>query len=253
MTFEKWQGATQPKIAGTWNLHTLLPKDLDFFILLSSVVSVIGNTGQANYAAGNSYLDALAHYRKMHGLAATSINVGLVSDASHFTEDSSVEDFLEKYRHLAAVQVTESELNIVLETAMRGKTADNVPVPTQIIAGMSGDLQREGSVTSLWPKDRKFDHRAELGSDSGADGNKNELKKALTGATTAKDAAKAVEDALKANLAAAMTALAEDIDADKPLHAFGSKCFIFILPFHRPLPRLLVFLLQKKFMLLDLY
>jgi hypothetical protein len=227
MTFDKWQAATQPKISGTWNLHSNFPRDLDFFIILSSVVSVIGNVGQANYSAGNSYQDALAHFRRSQGLAAVSLNVGLVSDATaHFNEDFTIEDFLAAYSHLIAVQVTDEELNIVITAAMRGTTADGVPVPAQLIAGIAGDLQREGSVTSLWPQDRKFDHRIQESMNSGDVGNEKKLKDAVRNATTITDAAKAVEDALKANLAAAMSSVPEDIDGDKPLHALGSKLYL---------------------------
>ncbi|KAL2881167.1 hypothetical protein SGCOL_003457 [Colletotrichum sp. CLE4] len=42
-----------PKRAGSWNLHQLLPKDMDFFVLLSPFCGIMGNRGQSNYAAGN--------------------------------------------------------------------------------------------------------------------------------------------------------------------------------------------------------
>ncbi|OMP79225.1 type I polyketide synthase [[Flexibacter] sp. ATCC 35208] len=62
------------KVQGAWNIHRL-SKDwqLDFFVLFSSTVSLLGNTGQSNYAAANSFLNALACYRRERQLPCTSI------------------------------------------------------------------------------------------------------------------------------------------------------------------------------------
>ena len=66
-----------PKTHGSWNLHTLTGgRELDFWVVFSSVSALLGNPGQAAYAAGNAYADAVAQHRRMQGLPALSINWG---------------------------------------------------------------------------------------------------------------------------------------------------------------------------------
>jgi acyl transferase domain-containing protein len=66
-----------PKIGGAWQLHTqTLKEHLEFFVLFSAGAALLGSRGQGNYAAGNAFLDGLAHYRRLQGLPAISINWG---------------------------------------------------------------------------------------------------------------------------------------------------------------------------------
>ena len=76
-TWAHFTDVMKPKISGTWYLHELTQgRDLDFFVMYSSVASIFGSAGQGNYAAANSFLDAFAHYRRAKGLPALSVNWG---------------------------------------------------------------------------------------------------------------------------------------------------------------------------------
>lgn len=74
------------KVYGSFLLHKYLQDEpLDYFILFSSVATLVTTSGQTNYAAGNAFLDALAQYRRMQGLPALSINwgpwaIGMIKD-----------------------------------------------------------------------------------------------------------------------------------------------------------------------------
>lgn len=81
MSADGFHAAMAPKTIGSWNLHELLPADLDFFILLSSFCGIIGNPGQCNYAAGNTFEDALARHRASKGQRAVSVDLALIAEA----------------------------------------------------------------------------------------------------------------------------------------------------------------------------
>ncbi len=76
-SWENFATVMAPKVAGAWHLHQLT-KDtpLDFFVLFSSVVSVLGFKGQSNYAAANAFLDSFAHWRSAMGMKTLSLNWG---------------------------------------------------------------------------------------------------------------------------------------------------------------------------------
>lgn len=80
MTDHSIDRVLSPKVVGCLNLHLLSAKcDLDYFVLFSSISSLLGNPGQGNYAAANAFLDSFCHYRRGLGLPALTINWGALN------------------------------------------------------------------------------------------------------------------------------------------------------------------------------
>ena len=234
MTHAKWSRAFLPKTLGSRNLLAQLsPADAPFFILLSSITGIIGNTAQANYASGNTFEDALAQYARSHlSIAATSIDVGLVADSSHFTATGGfgeLENYLHKYQHgWAGLQTSQEELRVVLKAVMRGSTADGQKVPAQLVLGLGDRLVREPG-SAGFERDRKFELRmvSPEGNAAGGEGQENGVSvgERLGTATTIGEAAMAVEDNLKGHIAVDTGIDFDEVDGQKPLPEFGGAFF----------------------------
>ncbi|GJD00653.1 PKSN polyketide synthase for alternapyrone biosynthesis protein [Colletotrichum higginsianum] len=224
MTYEQWQKSTRPKIQGTMNLHSHMPSNLDFFILLSSITCVIGNAAQSNYAAGNTFEDALAHFRRSQGLAATAIDVGLVTDSAHFTGDFDMNAYFQMYEHRwDGLQTTQPELDAVLRAAMAGRTADGQPVEPQIVLGL-GSSMPVGPSSALWTKDPKFSHRVNHLSSERSDAsiNAKSAKERMSQVGNLQDATQIVEGVLRGYAAQIMDINIEDVDVEKAFYDFGA-------------------------------
>ncbi|KAF2129725.1 ketoacyl-synt-domain-containing protein [Dothidotthia symphoricarpi CBS 119687] len=238
MTHDKWLRAFMPKTRGSRNLLSQLasydsfqddPAKKPFFILLSSITGVIGNTAQANYASGNTFGDALAHYAHTHlDIPATSIDVGLVSDSSHFTKSGEFGDlkgYLNRYSHgWNGLQTNLEELRVLLSALMR-RAHDGQTVPAQLVLGLGdGLVRRAGGVG--FEHDAKFELRVKR-DDGDASGEADRSGKGasvsakLAQSSSLVEATAVVEEDLKAQVAAAIGVAVLEVDAQRPLFDFG--------------------------------
>lgn len=99
MQIEEYHGAVACKVPGTWNLHNVAQEEgirLSFFTMLSSVSGVVGQKGQANYAAANAFLDSFAAYRQRLGLPAVSVDLGAIDDVGYMHEHNDLRVALDR-------------------------------------------------------------------------------------------------------------------------------------------------------------
>ncbi|KAI1128026.1 putative polyketide synthase [Nemania abortiva] len=87
-TYEDWGTITGPRVQGAWNLHELLPTNLDFFILLGSFIGDTGNTGQSIYAGTSSFYEAFAHYRSARGQYTVCVALPVVLDVGYVADNN---------------------------------------------------------------------------------------------------------------------------------------------------------------------
>ena len=101
----------QPKVAIAWNLYQLTKNlNLEFFVMYSSLASLLGPAGQSAYAAANSFLDTFAHFLLERGVPAISVNWGAVSDYGYVANHPKITALtLEKFE--VSASSAESMLN----------------------------------------------------------------------------------------------------------------------------------------------
>ena len=224
MNHDDYNAVVRPKVLGSWNLHhQSLSLDLDFFILLSSLTGIVGNTSQCNYAAGNTFEDALARHRTSLALPALSIDLGAVNSVGYVSETAGV---AERLKRTGTAILEEEELLRLIERGImipRQADVDACPLITGIPAGAGNTLD---STATFW-ENPIFSALKTAREASAVDGARSEkgagldLEARLREARSGSEATDLVAAAIVKKLAD-MFAIAEDsIEAERPLAWFG--------------------------------
>jgi NADPH:quinone reductase-like Zn-dependent oxidoreductase/NAD(P)-dependent dehydrogenase (short-subunit alcohol dehydrogenase family)/SAM-dependent methyltransferase len=221
MSHETWEPVIKAKIDGSINLHNLIPnqKDLDFFILLSSVAGIVGNTGQANYSAGCAFQDALARHRVSRGLRGTSLNLGMIQSAGYVSENPEVVKLLLKqgFQPVKLEHVLRLLKLVIVEPAIK-------PDDSQIAIGIHYDYNDSTNRTPpAFLRDPRFIHlvgRAAADSDANGGGTVG-IKELVRKSQSFDEALKLMTHALLEKLAGILGLAQEDISPTQRIMDFG--------------------------------
>ena len=149
MTHAEYQAVIHAKTTGTWNLHNVaqevLKQPLDFFTMLSSVTGVVGNKGQANYSAANTFLDAFASFRQSMGLRANSVDLGAIEDIGYLAKHAGA--FENRFDHGLWTPINEGMLRKIMSYSIFQQSSAplNASSSAQLITGMAYPLSVEAS------------------------------------------------------------------------------------------------------------
>lgn len=214
MSHGDWVAANTPKVQGAWNLHNSFHNhELDFFVLASSVVTVIEQPGQGNYSAANTFLEAFTQYRRSLSLPASVLNIAPIDDIGfvaenpfarsnmkaqgvYFLREPELLDFLELAIRLSpATATTTSHLSPVAisptdssnDVGHSGQLQHHRPWTStaQLVMGLrSDDNLNDSNTKTNWRRDRRmgFYHNARDATSTKKEGSSDGLAQFLAGA-----------------------------------------------------------------------
>jgi acyl carrier protein len=228
MSHTQWDRTVRSKVDASWNLHELLPAALDFFVMLSSISGVVGNAGQANYAAGCTFQDALASHRVRQGHKAVSIDLGVMRDVGVVAENEMINKRLQQ--SLGLRQVEQRELLATLDRYCDPSLALLSSEKSQVTMGVTTpvDFLKRGlevPETVQSPLFSFFSQARGSSGGSGAGGGDSAVAQ-FRRSNSARQRADIVVESLSQKLARALSVQPGDIEAAKPLHAFGVDSLI---------------------------
>ncbi|KAK3689258.1 putative polyketide synthase [Podospora appendiculata] len=154
MSFDQLLDVTRPKVDGSIFLDRIFRDvDLDFFVLTSSINTVIGNRGQANYAAANAFMCSLAAQRRKRGLRAAAVNGGAIIGAGYMEREARrAWDKIAQNNYM--MRLSEEDFVQSICECIDACRLDS-PYGPEISTGLN-DVPSDAPVPPFWSSDPKF-------------------------------------------------------------------------------------------------
>lgn len=225
MSFSDWNLSTLAKVQGSWNLHAALPSGMDFFVMLSSVCGIFGNGGQSNYAAGNTYQDALSEYRRGAGEKSTTLDLGIILAEGWLAENRAVMDRL--IRLGIFLLVNHADLFAMFDYYCNPALPLAATFQSQLVTGLElpANIQAAGSEipgamrNPLFAHMRQIDSRTQAVENAAAQG--SDLKSAFRAAASDDEARDVVAEALRVKLSRMLGIAYKDIEVGHRIESLG--------------------------------
>ncbi|KAL8420676.1 hypothetical protein RB594_003459 [Gaeumannomyces avenae] len=229
-TFENWQIVNNPRVDAAWYLDELLPKDMDFFIGLSSFLGDTGNAGQAIYAGTAVFYHEFAKYRSARGQHTVSIALPVVLDVG-YVADNNLTDSL---RNTIGATLTIQDIRALVKGAIAGPASRGMAFyPSHKAVAFSmyldGARVRDGgpwkyfhpTLATEWLKDERR-RRAKGGAAGAAGGVGGGAEAYLSGSwATAEDPLTGLTEALVSKVSAMTMMDRSEVSPDTRLAAFS--------------------------------
>lgn len=247
MAVDEWQTSVMVKVWGSKNLWQVLAEDgaattpLDFFIMLSSAASILGNADQSNYAAENAFQDAYARQLASQGHPAVSINVPVLSDVGFVSERpelmhhlrsagwscmsfrelmAALEYYCFQYgRHLSPPSLVPQERILRAQVAPRLWLPPSSAASGHILSGWNKDPYLQP--LKLWQYSEAHQNRQRDDARLNSAAQVSSTKDRLAASATLMEAQGLVLETFLSKLSRILSMAEVELSPAKPLHAYG--------------------------------
>ncbi|KAJ6133992.1 phenolpthiocerol synthesis polyketide synthase ppsB [Penicillium sp. IBT 18751x] len=228
ISYTDWTQPMRPKIQGTLNLHNYFSHahPLDFFIICSSISGIFGYPGQTQYAAANTFQDALARHRRSQGLKGVAVDLGIMRDVGILAEQGTTGKLADWE---AILGIREKPFHALMKSLINSEwKGDSYPAQVCTGLGTADVMARFGLDRPEHFSDPRFGPLNVLSITSSSSSTDQDTTSAasspstrLAAASTIDEAVSIITDALVHKTAEILQMPLSEVDPERPMYRYG--------------------------------